>query len=520
MRGKFRFLLASLTMLSMLVAACGGGGGATGGSGTTPSPAPSSAPGGGGNETPAETPAPPAEITYFVSDHNLAVPSDDDPRLKYMEEKANVDLKVEYLPHGQYLDQLNLKFASGEFPSVYQSWSGPAPELVEGGKIVVLNDLIEQYGPNLKKNISEDAWSAVTVKGDILAVPQPSSIKSGQVMFIRKDWLDKLGLDIPKTSDELLEVMRAFRDGDPNGNGKKDEIAFSMRENISWSENIWGMWGIGTAWTEYYYNGEVILGNIHPNILKPLEYLRTMHAEGLLDSEFLTNNRSTWEQKIKAGLAGIWNHDPTLITQWNKDLQESIPEQNPEVIVIPTPQGAGYDGPVGSRWSPIAKTFIVTTEAKDPAAVIRWLDWLMSEEGQLYTNLGVEGDTYTVAGDGSYEFNSEKSEEIGWLTLFSVGGYHAEATKAKLNDDAAFEKLNEAYTIANTQGWPNEAIGMPPIADEKNMTTMFREIAAKVIVGQADLAAYEQFMKDWRAQGGEELVKERTEWYNQNRLNQ
>jgi ABC-type sugar transport system, periplasmic component len=466
-----------------------------------------------------DAPAAPVKIKMVVSDHSVQAPGADDPRIKYLEEKTNTDLDIEFLAHGTYLDQLKLQFASGEFPDVYQSWSGPELDLIEGGKILALNDLIDQYGPNLKANIPQAAWDAVTVKGEILAIPQPALTQSGQVMFIRKDWLDKLNLQVPTTSDELLEVLRAFRDGDPNGNGEPDEIPFSMRENISWGDNIFGMWGVGTAWTEYYHNDEVILGNIHPNILKPLEYINALWNEKLIDSEFLTNDRVRWESKIRAGFVGVWGHAPALVTQWNTDLRASIADQNPEVIVIPTPRGTGYDGPLGTRWSPINKTFIVTKDAENPEAIIRYFDWLMSEEGQIFAELGIEGDTFfTATSDGRITFDAKKAEGIRWLdTVVRVHGYNPEMTRIKLGDDEMFAYLDEAYTIANTEGFVNEAVGMPPIADERNMTTMFREAAAKVLIGHAPLSDYEKFMADWRAQGGDDLIKERTAWYNENR---
>ncbi len=507
--------LLSATSLVLTLAACGnnnGNDGASSGPNASPSAAQSA------SDTPTATPQETPKIKLVVSDNSVPTPKADDLRLKYMEEKAGVDLDVEFLAHGTYLDQLKLKFASGEFPDVYQSWSGPDQDLVDAGKILPLNDLIEQYGPNLKKYIPQAAWDAVTLKGQILAIPQPADTQSGQVMFIRKDWLDKVGLPVPTTSDELLTVMKAFRDNDLNGNGQKDEIPYSMRENITWGDNLFGMWGISTAWTEYYYNNEVILGNIHPNILKGLEFLQTMNKEKLLDSEFLTNSRTTWEQKIKAGLVGIWDHAPTLVTQWNADLQASIPDQKPEVIAIPTPRGTGYDGPLGTRWSPIGKTFILLKNASNPEAIIRYFDWLISDEGQMFTELGVEGDTYFKAtSDGRITFDANKAKEVEWMNFsFRMHGYNAEATRIKLGNDAMFEKLNEAYTIANSEGYVNEAVGMPPIADEHNMTTMFRETAAKVILG-APIGDYEKFMASWRKQGGDDLVKERTEWYNENR---
>ncbi|SDX93055.1 extracellular solute-binding protein [Paenibacillus sp. CF384] len=524
MRKKQWIGLIGTASLALTMVACGsnnnGNEGATkADSNVTPAESTNASNAESANTTPAEAPKETPKIKLVVSDHSIATPKEDDPRLKYLEEKTGVDLDVEFLPHGTYQDQLKLKFASGEFPDVYQSWSGPEQDLIDGDKILPLNDLIEQFGPNLKKNIPQAAWDAVTQKGQILAIPQPADTMAGQVMFIRKDWLDKLSLPVPTTSDELLNVLRAFRDNDLNGNGEKDEIPFSMRENFSWGENIFGMWGIGSAWTEYFYNNEVIMGNIHPNMLKSLEFFQTMNKEKLIDSEFLTNNRSVWEQKIKAGLVGVWDHTAALIPQWNIDLMTSIPDQKPEVIAIPTPRGTGYEGPVGSRWSPIGKTFIVSKAAKNPEAIIKYFDWLISDEGQIFTSLGIEGDTYFKAtADGRITFDAKKTAEISWLeTEFRIHGYNPEVTKIKLADDAMFEKLDAAYKIANSEGYANEAVGMPPIADERNMTTMFREAAAKVILGKAPLSEYEKFMEAWRNQGGDDLIKERTDWYNANR---
>ncbi|MBO9598332.1 MAG: extracellular solute-binding protein [Cohnella sp.] len=514
MRKKQWFGLLSTASLAFTMVACGNANTDNDASPNS-SAATSSAPSAEASEAPKETP----KFKLVVSDNSVPTPKADDPRIVYLEGKTGVDLDIEFLPHGTYQDQLKLKFASGEFPDVYQSWSGPEQDLVDAGKILPLNDLIEQYGPNLKKYIPQASWDAVTQKGQILAIPQPAATQAGQMMFIRKDWLDKLGLAVPTTSDELLNVLRAFRDNDMNGNGEKDEIPFSMRENITWGDNIFGMWGVGTAWTEYYYNNEVILGNIHPNILKALEFFQTMSKEKLIDSEFLTNNRSVWEQKIKSGLVGVWDHAANLVTQWNTDLMASIPDQKPEVIVIPTPRGTGYEGPVGTRWSPISKTFILFKDAKNPEAIIKYFDWLVSEEGQIFTELGIEGDTFFKAtSDGRITFDAKKAAEIQWLDFsFRMHGYNPEMTKIKLGDDAMFEKLDAAYKIANTEGFVNEAIGMPPISDERNMTTMFREAAAKVMIGSAPISDYEKFMETWRKQGGNDLIKERTDWYNANR---
>lgn len=464
-----------------------------------------------------EEPAPPANIDLFISDLALQMPGQDDARIKYMEEQNNIDLKIEFLPHGQYEDQLKLKFASGDFPDVYQRWSMPSLDLIEGDKMLVLNDLIEEHGPNLKRLIPQASWDAVSLKGNIYSIPQPSSTLSGSVTFIRKDWLDNLGLEVPTTSQELYDVLVAFRDKDPNGNGKKDEIPFSMRENISWGDNIFGMWGVSTAWTEQYVNNELIFQNVNPIIMKPLEYLNRLYEEKLLDSEFITNSRTIWEQKIKSGMVGVWNHAPNLVPTWQKDLTASLPDEHPDVIVIPTPRGEGYDGPVGPRWSPIAKTFSIFKDAENPEAIVKWLDWLIAEENQMFTELGIEGVDYTKSGE-TITIDPEKEEAIKWLpNLFKMHSFNEEVSNIRIGDEILSSKLNAAYEIANTQGYVNEMIGAPPVSNNYNIFTMYSEIAAKIILGQEPVSEYENFIKEWKAQGGQQLIDERTQWYNENR---
>lgn len=507
------FKLMGLLAISAAVAISGCGKSGDDETKSTPGNSPSASASAATSAAPSK--AAPAPIRMFVSDQALPQLAAGDPNIAYLEEKTNTKLDMVYLPHAQYDDQLKLKFASGDFPDAYQSWTGPDPDLIKAGKILPLNDLIDQYGPNLKEKIPQAAWDAVSLNGQILAIPQPSD-QSNSVMYIRKDWLDKLGLAVPTTSDELLDVLRAFRDKDPNGNGKADEIPLSMREKMTWGDNFFGMWGVNNAWTETYYNNEVILDNIHPNMKTALAYVHQLVEEKLIDSEFLTNSKSVWEQKIKSGLVGVWSHVQSLAWQWQSDLTATVPNENPSVIAIPTPRGAGYDGPLGTRWSPVGKTYIVTKDAKNPQAIIQYFDWLMSDEGQLLTDLGREGDTYKQEG-GKLVVDAEKVKGLNTFTaIFKIHGTNEAVEEAKLNNPDAYAKLKLAREVGSKEGFVNEAVGMPSTSDY-NINTMFLEAASKIVLGKAPIDSFDQFVKDWRAQGGDKMIQERTAWYNENR---
>lgn len=467
-------------------------------------------------QAPTATPAAPVKIRMFASDQSLPPLDANDPNIVFMEKKTNTDVDLVSLPHSQYEDQLKLKFASGDFPDVYQSWSGPEADLIAAGKVLELNDLIDKFGPNLKKNIPQAAWDAVSVNGKILAIPQPSS-NSNSTLYVRQDWLDKLGLQAPKTSDELMTVLKAFRDKDPNGNGKKDEIPFSMREKFTWGDNIFGMWGVNNSYTEVYYNNEVIIQNIHPNMKQSLGFIKSMVDEKVMDSEFLTNSRTVWEQKIKSGLVGMWSHTQQLAWQWQADLDKTIPNDKPNVVAIPTPRGTGYDGPLGTRWSPVAKTYIIMKSTKNPEAIIKYFDWLMSEEGQMFTDLGQEGDSYKKE-NGKIVVDTAKMEKNkAFNVIFKIHGTNPAVEEAKLSNPAAFDKLKAAWAVGDKEGFKNEAVGMPAAKNTYNIDTMFLEEGSKIVLGKVPVEHFDEFVKTWRKQGGDQMVKERTDWYNKNR---
>lgn len=507
----FTLIISVIASTSMSLAGCAKSEpGAEGGS--SPSPQTTQAATGTGVDRPV--------LRVFLSDQALAVPAQMARYEQYMEEKAGVSLDITYLPHAQYLEQLQLKFAGGDFPDMYQTWSGPTPDLITGDKVLALNELIDRHGPNLKKAIPQSAWDAVTVQGQIYAIPQPTDTRQGSVMYIRKDWLDKLDLKVPETSDELLQVMRAFRDDDPNGNGQPDEIPFTMREKLDWGENIFGMWGLNSRYSEIYEDDKLVLGSVHPRFLQGLDYLRTMYAEKLLDRDFLVNTLSVWDQKISAGLVGIWNHTPRSAWRWQKALEDSIPDQKPEVIVIPTPRGMDYNGPVGTRWGIVSKTFILMKDAADPAAVIRWLDWLYSDEGRAFTEYGIEGETF-LQENNRHVVLPGKEADIDFLQKsIAVHGISAEASSAILNDERAVEKLRMAYEIANAQGFVSETIGMPSIENDYNLHSMLVEEAALVIIGRQPLDAYSEFIEGWKNNGGNQFIEERTALYREHRLNE
>lgn len=465
-------------------------------------------------------PAEPTKVKLWLSDQSKAVPSGnvmDNSTIKYLADKTNTSIEIEWLAHTKWQEQLRVKFAAGETPDVYQSYDMPDNTMLKSGKVLPLNELIEKYGPNLKKKIPQSAWDAVTYKGNIMSIPeaQEGNGNVARVMYIRKDWLDKLGLVVPKTDEELLNVLKAFRDKDPNGNGKQDEIPFTMRENLDWGDNLFGMFGAHRS--AYLLSGnQVIPGGIHPTMKNALSFFYTMYKEKLIDQEFLTNNRSVWEQKIKSDKVGVWVHAPSLVNQWQKDLSSALPDSKVDVVVIPTPRAVGYDGPLGIPYYPNLKTFTIMKSAKNPESIVKMFDWLASDEGQAFAAMGIEGDTYKIE-NGKYAHDLEKDKQAKtdeWRPLVFTLAYNEKLLKDKLNNDVAFNRVNNAFAVARSEGLPKILPPMPTSKYADSLRTAFNEYAAKVIFGKSSIDTWDEYVKTQLSQGGEEYVKEITTIYN------
>lgn len=474
----------------------------------------------------------PDRIKIMMSPANAEIPnvksSMDIPVIKHMAEKTNTIIDIEFIDHNKYQELVRLKFASGDFPDVYQAWQISREEIIPNDLVQELDELLDNYGPNLKQNIPQFAWDAVTLDGKIMAIPTPASgnAPSERVLFVRKDWMDKVGItDAPKTSDELLDLLRAFRDQDPNGNGQKDEIPFSAREKFTWLENITGMWGVNID-SFSIVDGEVVPGFANPNMKKALEFLNIMYEEGLLDSEFLTNSNTTWINKINQNKVGMWNHTSTSGGAWQKRLMDANPNTDADAIAIPTPIGKGYNGPVGRVEQPVGVTHYIFKESKVKEAAIRLFDWIATEEGSMFVQYGIEGDTLIKQENGTYSYlydsDKMKANQTAWLPVFKKVEFESIRNKVVIGDIVLTEKTNAAFESARKEGIPNPVWSMPlPEVmqikpDLQHTGTMIQEMMAKIVFGEEPIDYYDQVIEKWKEAGGDEIIKEATEWYNKN----
>ncbi len=186
---------------------------------------------------PIDEPLTPDTVTFRVlmTRSDEVTDYDDNAFTRWLEEKTNVHVQWDLVPEEDMQSKLNVMLSSGDIPDIIFGAVNPSQLLLYGsqGIFVRLNELIAEHGPRATKlmDVQPVVRDVITAPdGSIYAMPgfgECYHCTMSQKLWLYQPWLEQLGLEIPETTDELEEVLKAFKDQDPNGNGDADEIPLS-----------------------------------------------------------------------------------------------------------------------------------------------------------------------------------------------------------------------------------------------------------------------------------------------------
>ena len=333
------------------------------------------------------------------------------PVFKKAQELTNIKLKgVASKNQSDEVQSFNLMVSSGKIPDIiaYELTEMLEKFGVEGG-LIPLEDLIDKNAPNIKKFWEENPRykkDAVAANGHIYMIPNYNdyyNLSCSQGYYIRKDWLKKLGLEEPKTVEELYTVLKAFKEQDPNGNGKQDEVPLFLRGNVN-RKLIMALTDIFKAEVTWYEkDNQPAFGPVQPEYKEAMKELAKWYKEGLIDQELFTRGLSSRDYMLSNDLGGFTNDWFASTGSYNKKLENVIPGFNFSVILPPEYKG--------NKQTTFARpTYMggwgIGYTAKDPASIVKYFDFWYSEEGRRLWNFGIEGDTYTMV-DGKPQYTDK-----------------------------------------------------------------------------------------------------------------
>jgi len=381
---------------------------------------------------------------------------------------TNIDVDFQLTPVDSLDEKRNLTLSGGELPDAFHTSRLSAMDVANYGAqglFIPLDDLIDKYAPNFKKLMDEhpEIKKGLTMPdGHIYSFPTYydadfKSVLIGSELWLNEDFLNALGMKEPTTTDEFYQYLKAVKTGDPNKNGKNDEIPYAASGIGTLLDQLKGAWGLGNR------------GNMHPRVdIDPatnelrfiptapaykelLQYMNKLYSEGLFIPDILTVKGPEVNANGKNGLYGSF-------TGTNARVSFGVADNH--YVGAPAFKGPHGDQLFSRARSPLIDigAFVITKANKHPEATVRWIDYFYSEEGSKMFFMGIKDKSYTENPDGTLSYLPEvanNSEEMNKYVSFAGGYYPAMLTaKTFFGGESYPENLEAARKVEPY--WPQE----------------------------------------------------------------
>lgn len=440
----------------------------------------------------------PVTLTYYIKANSAMTATmesyADVEFFKELEEKTNVHIEWN---HNTSDEGFALMIASGELPDMI-NWNlgkaaGGVPALLEDNVIIDLTELLPKYAPNyynwMKKNPEEDKAFKLDDGTYYQFVNFNCDWENEDIVYfkilgpqIRQDWLDKVNMKMPTTTDELYDVLCAFRDNDVNGNGDpNDEIPYVI--STDYNSTLWSMGGsFGTRNDFQMLDGEVVYGPLTDNYKEYITYMNKLYTEGLINTDFAVNKDSlNMLMQDRAGFT-IASMGSGLIAT-----HDALKQENPEANYVSVPWLKGPKGHQSFTQDSNAnpRSTAITTACKNPEIALAWLDYAYSYAGSMGSTFGIEGKSYEFVDGYPTIMDEVKQNDKGWSEEQSISRWMLGSINYPNARDYRFYEqinLNEDYKVDIQTNWnlATEEITLPPIVLTSEEASVYSDIMADV----------------------------------------
>lgn len=514
-RFNARFLIVlSMTIVLLFVTACGNSTGnnqknnqssQTNTSGNSSNSGSKS----GSSEPQAE---PPVELTMMNYYSTPEPPSEKSSAIKMLEELTNTKLNITWIPKSVYHDKVVASVsASGNLPQILLVREDRNAVFIQAARAGMFWDIgpyLDEY-PNLK-NIGDNRFENMSIDGKVYGLYRWRPIARDGILM-RKDWLDQLGLDIPKTMDELVDVFYAFTNQDPDKNGKPDTFGFSHANGGAVLDVFLGLMGTPNKWADI--DGQIVPSFMTQEYMDTLNLFRQMYKDKVFNNDFpIVEDRVNLINQGKAGAyIGVYDDLPTRFVDLNK--------LNPDAELIAIPNVSGPSGKhtvyAGKGYNSVfmfPKTSVKTEE--ELKKILAFFDKTGSEEVQNLFQWGVLDEHYKIE-DGKAVFIDQPGyAETVYTDLYDLMVFNnpEDALPAKeITDYEQYIQQNEAYAVTD----PALSLISATYMEKSTMLAqMMEDASTKYIMGDMDEAGFKQIIETWKSTGGSKIIEEFTEQYN------
>lgn len=486
---------------------------------------------------------------------------EDNSYTRLLKDDLNIEVVYDWVASmSDYDEKMSLCIGSNTVPEIMNVNAAQYRALLKYDMIQPLDDYFDDYASDALKSYVESGGDELmdcitNDDGEIMAIPAPNLTAGGvNEMWIRQDWLDALGLEAPRTWDELAQVANAFVTEDPDGNGEDDTIGILGPGNADHMNAVGGnqfgldpLFSCYQSYPQYWLEGEdgkVEYGSIQPETKTALENISKLYADGDIDPEMLV--RSDSKEPLLAGKVGIF-FGPWWCAYTFADTTLSGSADWRAYFTPLSEDGKYYT----HMTEPTTQYVVASKDCKNPEAAFKIINYLIAneqtwvEEGVTSTEMGT-ADFYPLYNAYDNADEIETSYEV--LTQYLAGEVGIDdvdfSTHKLLKNDmeAIMELKKEPYDDFSLEYWNLDSdlaqgnlprlvaimVGDAPLVNEEyvpiynvyngqtetmeakwaNLKKMEEETFAKIIMGKADISEFDTFVENWKSQGGDQILKE------------
>lgn len=471
----------------------------------------------------------------------------------YLKKQLNIQNKdvFEAGENDNYQETVSMTIASRELPDVM------VVNDMEMLQLLVDNDLIEdltQVYEDCTSSRIKDIYNSygseildnVTFDGKLMALPETNIDDGPSLCWLRKDWMDKLGLDAPKTVEDVENIVHEFVQKDPGGNGKGETVGLVCDDELTGgcgysyeyqNDIIFASFGAFPKQWIYNKDGEVVYGSVQNEAKAALGKLRQMYQQGTLDNNFLMRESSNIIELIVSGKCGSffgpwWSPNNPLMSamqknpnaewqpyliQTDKDGQTSFASQNPNDKYVVVRKGYKHPEIVMKIVSvlfddlrydeedvremeryyqdnvdPTARPLAINVDYKD--ALMRCYDSLKDaiQGRKKLEDLGLLEGAYYISCSKYLDRKKETSAQKSWEDWAAYASRMTACSVLRKGQTRQVKSLFFGETKTMKSNW-------------WRLEELEKKAYLEIVTGQKPLSYFDEFVKEWNRQGGEKI---------------
>ncbi|TQS74991.1 extracellular solute-binding protein [Ornithinibacillus gellani] len=445
------------------------------------------------------------------------------------EKMTNVKVEWEQVPDSTLEEKRNLRLANKDLPDAFYAAGLKNLDLFKYGKqgsFIPLNDLIEKYAPNLQQVLDEypEVRKAITFPdGNIYALPtiqDPEflSLLVGARPWYNQEWLDELNMEMPETTEEYYDYLKAVKEDNP-GDKNIEAVPYGGRnisELIRWLRGSFGLNAQGHPYIDLDpEKDDLRFIPTSDDYKEMLEYVHKLYDEKLINQNIFTIENDQFLANGANGMYGstvFYSPDDTFGTKTGLYVG-GVPLKGPK----------GYQFYSKSNAVGRIDGLVITSNAENPAAIVKWQDYFYTEEGSRFQYMGVEGETYEETEDG-FEYvdeitnspdgltlDEELRKRLAWVGLWPPGIMRQDYFMGSETSEASLEATKKLEPYLSDVSWPSftytEDENRILSSAGSDIEKYVQEMRDKFIVGEIPFSKWDDYVKEINAMGLEDYME-------------